>query len=600
MTHVFNAERGFKDEYLEGLTTAYARYLRPIPDASGVMSVAAPTNGRVSVIIGGGSGHYPAFAGLVGPGLCDGAIVGDIFTSPSSEQAYRCIRALDGGAGILLSFGNYSGDVMNFGLAAERARAAGIDVRIVLVTDDVASAPRERASDRRGIAGGFFVFRAAAAAAHEGRAIGDVEDLARRVNGATFSFGVAFGGCTFPGRSEPLFTVDPGRIELGLGIHGEPGIATVDWMPADELAGVIAKPILLERPTGATRAQVLLNGLGDTKYEELFVLYRAISRRLASEGIEIVNPEVGELVTSLDMAGCSLTMCWLDADIEQLLAAPASAPGFRTGRNLDPSLDREIPLRSGPVGTETSVARERAAVSGPATPAARATVAALASMAQAVAAIEDELGRLDSVAGDGDHGAGMVRGSSAAAAAGSVAGPSAAEVLNAAALAFSDAAGGASGALWGAGLLAMGGALGRASGSAGGRGEPVLDVATVHGALVAALDAVIRLGGAVPGDKTMVDALAPFVEAFGGSGEASVAGAWSAAAEAAARAAEATADLGARKGRAAVHGERSKGTPDAGAVSLAAALAAVGEAISVTCGPAVPHGSPRIRSPDGS
>jgi dihydroxyacetone kinase len=588
MTHVYNAEHGFKDEFLEGLTAAYARYLRPIPGASGVMSVAAPSSGRVSVIIGGGSGHYPAFAGLVGPGLCDGAIVGDIFTSPSSEQAFRCIRALDGGAGVLLSFGNYSGDVMHFGLAVERARAQGIDARVVLVTDDVASAPRERSSDRRGIAGGFFVFRAAAAAAHQGHSIDDVEAIARRVNRATFSFGVAFGGCTFPGRSEPLFRVDPGRIELGLGIHGEPGIATVDWMPANELAGVMVEPLLLERPAGATRAQVLLNGLGDTKYEELFVLYRAVSQRLVREGIEIVNPEVGEYVTSLDMAGCSLTMCWLDDEIEGLLAAPASAPGFRMGRLTDPSPIPSSPVTSAPEGVATSGMPSPVTASTPTTQAARAAAAAFAAMADAMAGMEGELGRLDSVAGDGDHGAGMVRGMSAAAAAALVAGPSAAHVLNAAALAFSDAAGGASGALWGSGLLALGGALGRAGGSEEDGEEPLIDGPTVHRALVAALDAVTRLGGAVPGDKTMVDALTPFVSEFGASGDASVPRAWNAAVPAAARAAAATAELGARKGRAAVHGDRSKGTPDPGAVSLAAALAAAGEAIREACDPDLP------------
>ena len=587
MTHVYNAEHGFKDEFLEGLTAAYARYLRPIPGASGVMSVAAPTNGRVSVIIGGGSGHYPAFAGLVGPGLCDGAIVGDIFTSPSSEQAYRCIRALDGGAGVLLSFGNYSGDVMHFGLAVERARAQGIDARVVLVTDDVASAPREQSSDRRGIAGGFFVYRAAAAAAHQGHAIDDVEEVARRVNRATFSFGVAFGGCTFPGRGEPLFTVDPGRIELGLGIHGEPGIATVDWMPANELAGTIVDPLILERPAGATRAQVLLNGLGDTKYEELFVLYRAINQRLAREGIEIVNPEVGEYVTSLDMAGCSLTLCWLDDEIEGLLAAPASAPGFRVGRLPDSPSIPGSPATSQSAEVETSREPSGASASIPTTPAARTVVAAFAGMADAMAAIEGELGRLDSVAGDGDHGAGMVRGMSAAASAASVAGPSAAHVLNAAALAFSDAAGGASGALWGSGLLALGRALFRTNGSAQEDQEPATDVATVHRALGAALDAIMQLGGAAPGDKTIVDALTPFVAAFGASGEATVARAWAAAVPAAGQAAAATAELSARKGRAAVHGDRSKGTPDPGAVSLAAALAAAGEAIRGRCDPDV-------------
>jgi dihydroxyacetone kinase len=583
MTHVYNAERGFKDEFLDGLTAAYARYLRRVPGASGVMSVTAPTAGHVSVVIGGGSGHYPAFAGLVGPGLCDGAIVGDIFTSPSSEQAYRCIRALDGGAGVLLTFGNYSGDVMHFGVAADRARAEGIDVRIVLVTDDVASAPRDRSSERRGIAGGFFTFRAASAAAHSGLPIAAVEEVARRVNRLTFSFGVAFGGCTFPGRSEPLFKVDHGRIELGLGIHGEPGTATVDWMPADDLAGVVLDPILAERPPEARRAQLLLNGLGATKYEELFVLYRAISRRLADDRIEVVTPEIGEFVTSLDMAGCSLSLCWVDDEIERFLAAPAASPGFRTATSpVAPSRPDPIALsqlrRAESTLTASPVSSETRSKSS----AARVVAAAFASMADAVADVENELGRLDAVAGDGDHGAGMVRGLYAAAAATAVAGPSAADALDAAGISFSDAAGGASGALWGAGLLAAGAALRDAAGSSPGD-DPPPDAAAVHGAMLAAVNAVMNLGGAVPGDKTMVDVLVPFVETLGAGTERTISRAWSSAVTVAQQASTATARLASRKGRAALHGERSKGSPDPGAVSLAVALAAAGQAIYDGC-----------------
>lgn len=578
MTYVFNSERTFKDEYLEGLVLAYSRYLRRIPDASGVMSVTAPREGKVSVIIGGGSGHYPAFAGLVGPGLTDGAIIGDIFTSPSSEQAYRCIRAIDGGAGVLLSFGNYSGDVMNFGLAARRARAEGTDVRIVPVTDDVASAPAGRHADRRGIAGGFFVYRAAASAAHEGRPIEEVEQIARRVNDATFSFGVAFGGCTFPGRDEPLFTVARGQIDLGLGIHGEPGIDTVGWMPADELAGVMVRPLLQERPTGSVRAQVLLNGLGDTKYEELFVLFRAISHRLADAGVEVVQPEIGEFVTSLDMAGCSLSLCWLDDEIERLLAAPAVSPGFRMIKTKDVASD----LASGTRRPRPTVAAERptATSSGPGTTLARFVASALAAMAEAIADAEGSLGKLDSLAGDGDHGAGMVRGMTGAAAAAAVSGPLASDVLKSAALAFSDAAGGASGALWGAGLLAASEAVTAARGSALTSIEDAPDVASIHRILAAALAAVMDLGGARPGDKTMVDALAPFVAEFGATSERSLRKVWRAAAAAADRSAAATADLSSRKGRAAVHGDRTRGTPDPGAVSMAIALAAAGRACS--------------------
>ncbi len=584
MTHIFNAERGFKDEFLDGLTSAYARFLRPIPGASGVMSVSAPANNRVSVLIGGGSGHYPAFAGLVGPGLCDGAIVGDIFTSPSAEQAYRCIRALDGGRGVLLAFGNYSGDVMHFGLAVARAKAEGIDVRTVLVTDDVASAPPDRASARRGIAGGFFVFRAAAAAAHEGLTMDAVEEIARRANRATVTFGVAFGGCTFPGRPEPLFRVAPGTIEMGLGIHGEPGVGTIDWIPARELADVLVDHLIVERPPGATRARVLLNGLGATKYEELFVLYASIRDRVIREGIEIIEPEVGEFVTSLDMAGCSLSLCWLDDDLERLLAAPSVAPGFRSGRLEAPDPKRIPPpvpdagqgaSPKGGVGLQPTVARTQEA---------EVVSSAFRAMLAAIGEMQVHLGRLDSVAGDGDHGAGMVRGMSAAAVAADHAGPTASDVLTAAAIAFSDAAGGASGALWGSGLLAFGQALiGRSGARSSKAVEPRFNIETIHGALVASLDAVRELGGAAVGDKTMVDALEPFVDAFGAADESSVAGAWIDAAQVATRAAAATSVLVAAKGRAAIHGDRGKGTPDAGAVSLAAALTAAGQALQAGC-----------------
>ncbi len=575
MTRVFNSERTFKDEYVEGLVSAYSRYLRRVPDASGVMSITAPIAGRASVIIGGGSGHYPAFAGLVGPGLCDGAIIGDIFTSPSAEQAYRCIRALDGGAGVLLAFGNYSGDVMNFGLAAQRARSDGIDVRIVLVTDDVASAPSERRRARRGVAGGFFVYRAAAAAAHAGLPIAEVEGLARRVNEATFSFGVAFGGCTFPGRTEPLFVVAPGRIDLGLGIHGEPGIETIDWVPAEALAAVILGPILAERPSGATRIHLLLNGLGSTKYEELFVLYRSIGRLLSDAGVDVVDAEVGELVTSLDMAGCSLSVCWLDDEIEDLLAAPASSPGYRTASYAGPE-PRAAASAAGLPAVERPSSRHQT-TSAPASTFARTIAQAFDAMRVAIEAADESLARLDSVAGDGDHGAGMVRGMSAAAAAAAAAGPLGADVIKAAGLAFSDAAGGASGALWGAGLLAASDCIATLDEPARRLVEDAPDVASLHAMLRAALDAIASLGGAKPGDKTMVDALAPFVTELGGSAGGSVTEAWVAAAAVARQAAADTAGMSSRRGRAAVHGDRSRGTPDPGAVSMAIALTAVGQ-----------------------
>jgi dihydroxyacetone kinase len=563
MTRVHNGERGFREHLLEGLTAAYPRYLRQVPGASAVMAVDSPIAGQVSVITGGGSGHYPAFAGLVGPGLCHGAVVGDVFTSPSATQAYRAIEALDGGAGVLLTFGNYSGDVMHFGLAAEQARAAGIDTRIVLVTDDVASRPVAEADQRRGIAGGFFVFRAAAAAARRGDDLASVERVARHANDRTRTFGIALAGCTFPGRSEPLFTVDPDTIALGLGIHGEPGIDTVPWVPARELAPILLEPLLAERPAGAVRARVLVNGLGSTKYEELFVLYRSVHQRLLAEGVEPVEVEVGEFVTSLDMAGCSLTLCWVDEELERLYATPAAAPGFRSG-----TLGATI--ATGPARPPVASAVARPAPDDPReTPstAARVVVAVLSAIATDIGAATDELGRLDAVVGDGDHGAGMVRGIEAAVGAARGA-TTAGGALTAAGAAFGDAAGGASGALWGAGLLAMGRVIGARS-----VGDACPSVADVRAALVEALAVVQRLGGAAVGDRTLVDGLAPFVDAFPGTGS-SLADAWAAAMPAMRTGVSGTTGLLPRKGRAASHGDHALGTVDAGARSLGIALEA--------------------------
>ncbi len=567
MTRIHDGERGFKDHFLDGLVAAYPRYLRRVPGASAVMAVDAPIEGQVSVITGGGSGHYPAFAGLVGPGLCHGAVVGDVFTSPSATQAFRAIEALDGGAGVLLAFGNYSGDVMHFGLAAEQARAAGIDTRVVLVIDDVASRPVSEADGRRGIAGGFFVFRAAAAAARRGDDLDGVERLARHANERTRSFGIALAGCTYPGRSEPLFTVDPGTIALGLGIHGEPGIETVPWVPARELATILLDPLLRERPAGATRARVLVNGLGSSKYEELFVLYRSIHERLLAEGVEPVDVEVGEFVTSLDMAGCSVSLCWLDEPLDQLLGTSAAAPGYRSG-TIGPTSATSSPR------TGRSAHRADRPTAGTTTPSpgARAVAHALEAVSTAIGGAVDELGRLDSVVGDGDHGAGMTRGIEAAAAAAATA-TTVATALSSAGAAFGDAAGGASGALWGAGLLAMGRVIGARAAPGDCPG-----VADVRAALGEALMVVRRLGGAQVGDRTLVDALAPFVDAFPADAP-SLADAWAIALPSMRAAVEGTARLVPRRGRASVHGINALGHVDAGARSLGIALEAVGGAL---------------------
>ena len=567
MAHVYNDPAEFKNDMVDGFVSAYSRYVERVPNASAVMRRGGPRAGKVSVIIGGGSGHYPAFCGTVGAGLADGAVIGDIFTSPSNEQAYRTGQALDGGAGVLFSFGNYAGDVMNFGAAEERLRAEGIDCRTVLVTDDVASAPLAAQGKRRGVVGDFVVFKIAGAAADRGDSLDQVEKLARKANAATVSFGVAFDGCTFPGKTEPLFSVQPGHMDLGLGIHGEPGIKTVEWIPARELASVLLEPLLAERPDGdrPTRAAVILNGLGATKYEELFVLWQTLGPLLDEHGIVPVLPEVGEIVTSLDMAGCSLTLTWLDAELEELWCAPADTPAFRRGSVAD--LPRfEAATRA----TAADTTEEVTVGSAESQQAAGVVRQAISVMLQTVVEHEDELGRIDAIAGDGDHGVGMVRGLRAAdVAATGVPGESGVSgVLRAAGAAWADKAGGTSGVLWGAILTAVGAALGD---------QDAPTAVSVADAVTAGADALHRLGKCEIGDKTMYDALRPFADALNDNVAAGqdLVPAWRAAADVATTRARETASLTPQLGRARPLAERSVGTPDAGATSMALVLTAL-------------------------
>lgn len=577
MTRIFDDPATFKEDMTAGFAAAYGRYVERVPGASGVMRRGGARRGKVSLIIGGGSGHYPAFCGTVGTGMADGAVMGDVFTSPSSQQAYLVGRALDGGAGILFSYGNYAGDVLNFDAAQERLRDDGIDCRTVLVTDDVASAEVGEEHKRRGIAGDTSVFKIAGAAAERGWSLDEVERVAVRTNEVTRTLGVAFAGCTLPGQSEPLFSVEEGTIELGLGIHGEPGVRTVEAMPASELAGALVEPLLAERPDGADgRVAVLLNGLGATKYEELFLLYGRVLPLLSDAGLQVVMPEVGELVTSLDMAGCSLTLTWLDDELEQLWTDPADTAAFRRGDvSAAQTPDFEV---TGSAATAVALQDEGAAEASEASRRAAGTVrAALHVMQDVVEDQEDELGRLDAVAGDGDHGAGMVRGFRAANDAADRADGGAGAVLEAAGFAFGDQAGGTSGMLWGELLGAIGRDLGNTD---------EVDAGRVSNAVRSGADRLQSVGKAEVGDKTLLDALVPFVDHLEERVQAGddLASAWSAAAEVADGRARETAQLRPRIGRARPLADRSVGNPDPGAVSMALCLRAVASTLRDECG----------------
>ncbi len=563
MTKIFNDPSDFAAETLAGFVRAFPTLVQQVP--GGVVRAAAPTPGKVAVVIGGGSGHYPAFAGWVGPGLADGAVVGDVFASPSAHQVVSVAMAAQAGGGVLLTYGNYAGDVLNFKAAREELIAAGVPTRSIVVTDDLASAPRAEQMLRRGTAGDLFVIKVAAAAAEAGYDLDAVALLAARANKWTSSLSVAFTACTLPGSDAPLFSLPAGRMGVGLGLHGEPGISEEPLLRAAELADLLVERVLAERPESAQRAAVLVNGMGSTRYEELFVLWNEIAPRLEDRGVDIVEPEVGELITSLDMAGVSLTLSWLDDELEAMWGAPASSPAYRKTPTEPGAAVNRRPVHS-------PVARVVPEASAESQEIAKRIHVALESVADSLAEHETELGELDAVAGNGDHGRVMARGARAAAAAAERAvaeGAGAATTLLRAAEAWSDRAGGSAGALWGSGLRAGAGVL---------SDEEIAPV-VAQTAPRAALDAVTAYGNARLGDKTVVDAFLPFVESLEADllAELPLGAAWVNAAATAARSAEATASLTPRLGRARPLAARSLGHADPGAVSFAIAMAAVSE-----------------------
>ncbi|WP_110709927.1 dihydroxyacetone kinase family protein [Salinicola sp. CR57] len=567
MTRLYNDPVNFVDEATEGFVAAHAQRVCQVP--GGVIRSTRSEPGTVAVVIGGGSGHYPAFAGLVGQGLAHGAVMGNLFASPSAQQVYNVCKAANNGAGVLLSFGNYAGDVLHFGQARERLIREGIPCEIVAVIDDVSSAGQDELHKRRGIAGDLTVFKIAAAAAEAGYSLEEVVRVSRAANLRTRSMGVAFDGCTLPGAKDALFHVPAGKMAVGLGIHGEPGISEQNVPSADALAELLVSHLMEEIPdgvgsVGGAKASVLLNGLGSIKYEELFVVYRRVNQLLTEAGLEIVEPEVGELVTSLDMAGASLTLFWLDDELERLWKAPADAPAYRKG-----SLEAAPPIDASQLDIPDADAIPPASEASIAT--ARCLYQALSATRKIIDQEVEELGRLDAIAGDGDHGIGMQRGVVAAELAAEDAvsrSAGAGTLLRMAAEAWSDRAGGTSGAIWGVMLNALGVTLGD---------DDAPTPAHYAEGITKAKNDVMAFGKAKLGDKTLVDALAPFSEALEQAVNAGddLATAWRKAVEACEAAATATSELRPKMGRARPLAEKSLGTPDPGAVSLSLIVAAI-------------------------
>lgn len=324
------------DEMLAGILAAHPRHLHAVDGSPrSIVANHGPRAGKVGLVIGGGSGHEPTFLGFVGKGLADAAAVGNVFASPPPDPIIECAKAVDGGAGVLFMYGNYAGDVMNFDMAAEMLAMDDIEVRTVLTTDDIASAPVDQKERRRGVAGNVFIFKAAGAACDLMYRFDDVERLARWANERTYTMGVALSPCSLPQTRKPNFEIGADEMEIGMGIHGEPGVARGPMRSADEVTSELVGKILDEmKPARGDRVAVLVNSLGSTPLMELYIMMRKLKSMLDDAGLVIHLSLVGNYCTSLEMAGASITLMHLDDELQRLIDHPCDCAMFHSGEAL--------------------------------------------------------------------------------------------------------------------------------------------------------------------------------------------------------------------------------------------------------------------------
>jgi len=332
MKKLINApDRVLQDE-LRGIEAAHGQRLRIIHEPAVVIRADAPVRGKVGLVSGGGSGHEPMHGGFVGPGMLDAACPGEVFTSPTPDQMLEATKAVDGGAGVLHIVKNYTGDVMNFEMAAELAGGEGIEVETVLTNDDVAVEDSLYTAGRRGVGVTVLVEKICGAAAEDRRTLAEVAELGRRVNAAGRSMGMALTPCVTPASGQPSFALGEQEVEIGIGIHGEPGRFREPIGPASQIAERLMQPIIEDLPfSSGDPVLAFVNGMGGTPLIELYIVYGEVARIAAEHGLRIERNLIGNYITSLEMQGCSITLLRLDDEMTRYWDAPVDTPGMRWG-----------------------------------------------------------------------------------------------------------------------------------------------------------------------------------------------------------------------------------------------------------------------------
>ena len=566
MKKFINRPEDVVDEMLQGLVVLHPGSVR-LPGHKVLIRADAQQvrDKQVAILSGGGSGHEPAHAGYIGGGMLSAAVAGEVFTSPSSDSVFAAIQAVAAKPGALLVVKNYTGDRLNFGLAAEMARAQGIPVEIVIVDDDVALKGTGQATGARGLAGTVFIHKLLGAAAAEGRSLADLAGIGKESVASLATMGVSFSAGTSPAVGKPSFELGEHEMELGLGIHGEPGVKRMELQSANQLTETLLSEILQRGSFGnLRRVAVMVNNLGATTEMELAIVARHAASFLAATGLTVERIYAGTFLSSLDMAGISISVLGLNEDRLRWLDAATTAPAWPNAAKQRPG-DPETQVA-------VEVSTEASSGSGAQTEAGRKTKQAIEAACKALLAAESELTEMDRVTGDGDLGVSMARAARAVQdAVASYPLDNIPATLKALAHTLRRELGGSSGPLYGVLFLRCGSVL-EASHATG--------LAQWAEAMDQGCRAISELGGAKPGDRTMLDALDPFVKILHrGIDVGATRSAVLAAVEAAERGAEATAQMQPKLGRSSYLGGRVLGHPDPGAKAIAVWLRAASEAL---------------------